>query len=262
MKRILAIGMMLLLLFSMAGCGKKKEKTAAQAATVVHAEEKQETSVILENDSEQPTEKEPKKQEEKKQEAEEKVSELVEQLLPTPQPPAEQPEKKPEEQVNSLLLRNTELEQKLVGTWYETIDFGELMSASMGIQYEPGLYMLEASYTYQNGKMSMYLNEDQMRVAMRALFLDVFTKAAEENGITLEEAGVTDEAIEQSVDASIRLMNSAMRSMEYAVYDGNILWHGGIREGELVEVSDNRVVVQHDDGRQTIMTRGPGREIE
>ncbi len=266
MKRILAMGMVLLMLLTAAGCSAKKEKSSAKAATVVHAEEAPAPSAEVKEEEKKPEaskQKESAKKEQKKpetqqtvKEVEEQVSDLLDQLVPSVQTPQETPVEQPQEQpVSPLLQRNTEMEQKLVGSWYETVDMSDVMGTLLELQIEPGQYTVSLSYTYQDGMMSIAFDTEQMRTVLKALVLEACTRVSAEQGMTLEQAGITEEAIDQTVDAYMIMMTQMMQPMEYTVYDGNVLWHGGIREGEILEITDTRVVVQHDDGRQTIMTR-------
>ena len=259
MKRILATCMILLMLLAMAGCGKNEGKTAQSATAVVAKDE--ETPQAEEMPQAEETEIESNAEPSTDSETEEGTKPpAAETDLPTKPSEEAQAETKPPQpsgdEESPLLKRNTELEQKLVGSWSTQHDFGEAMTESFGTTATPGQYAIEMHYIFEaNGKVRFSYDETHMRPIVRQMLVDSLTKRAAEQGMSLEASGVTDELIEQSTDMTVSLLTMALQPMDYAIYDENVLWFGGTEEGTLLEVTAQRILLEDPDGKQMVLTR-------
>ncbi|MBQ3085417.1 MAG: hypothetical protein IJC46_08235 [Clostridia bacterium] len=257
MKRILATCMILLMLLAMAGCGKNEGKTAQSATAVVAKDEEtpQAEGTEIESNAEPSTDSETV--EGTKEGTKPPAAETD---LPTKPSEEAQAETKPPQpsgdEESPLLKRNTELEQKLVGSWSTQYDFGEAMTESYGTTATPGQYAIEMHYIFEaNGKVRFSYDETHMRPIVRQMLVDSLTKSAAEQGMSLEASGVTDELIEQSTDMTVSLLTMALQPMDYAIYDENVLWFGGTEEGTLLEVTAQRILLEDSDGKQMVLTR-------
>lgn len=264
MKRILAIGLAVLLMMGLAGCSEKKEETTAKPSDVVQTKP--------ETDADKPQDEEKQEQSgEGQQQTDQKQPQTQQSgssTAPIPQLPNQQGTNKPEtneggasgtedgviQQSKPIGKRNTELEQALVGKWSTTLDYGTVLGV------ETGIYTCTQYHTFEKGKLTISFNEEEMRSVLKSVMRAVYQKAADEANTTLEGLGITEEALNITVNASVTSAKEMMVAVDYAVY-GEDLWYSGLQQGTLVSVEENRIVIEASEaagGADTIVLKRVG----